>query len=143
MKKLGSVIACALIAGCAATNQVDPETMQIATKPLVCRGGECDLWWQRAHQWVTQHAQYPLRTDTHEAIETAGPAGGGSAPAFQVTLAHNPDGSSTIGFSAHCDRPLAGCRPNPWRATADFKQFVRSGTETAQPAQPAQAQPPQ
>jgi hypothetical protein len=133
MKTLGSILACALVAGCAATNQVNPETMQTATKPLVCRADQCTLWWQRARQWVTGHTQYPLQVDTSQAIETAGPAGGSGAPAFQVTLARNPDGTSTIGFAAHCDRPLAGCRPDPWRAAADFKQFVRSGAEQAQP----------
>ncbi|MGN6648766.1 hypothetical protein [Trinickia sp.] len=133
---IGAVLACVCvtgwIAGCAATNQVKPETMQIATQPLVCRPDQCALWWQRARQWVTGHTQYPLQADTNQAIETAGPAGGSGAPAFQVTLARNPDGSSTIGFAAHCDRPLAGCRPDPWQAAADFKQFVRSGNEPAQ-----------
>lgn len=131
MKTIGSVLACALVAGCASTNQVDPETMQIAAQPLVCRADQCTLWWQRARQWITAHTQYPLQTDTNQAIETAGPAGGSGAPAFQVTLARNPDGTSTIGFAAHCDRPLAGCRPDPWRAAADFKVFVRSGSEPA------------
>lgn len=128
---IGSVLACTLVAACAATNQVDPETMQIATQPLVCRADQCALWWQRARQWVTGHAHYPLQTDTNQAIETAGPAGGSGAPAFQVTLARNPDGSSTIGFAAHCDRPLVGCRPDPWQAAADFKTFVRSGQTPA------------
>jgi len=133
MKTIGSVLACALVAGCAATNQVSPDTMQTATKPLVCRADQCTLWWQRARQWVTSHTRYPLQVDTSQAIETAGPAGGSGAPAFQVTLARNPDGSSTIGFAAHCDRPLAGCRPDPWQAASDFKQFVRTGAEHAQP----------
>ena len=132
MKTIGSVLAGALLAGCAATNQVNPETMQIATQPLVCRPDQCPLWWQRARQWVTGHTRYPLQTDTDRAIETAGPAGGSGAPAFQVTLARNPDGTSTIGFAAHCDRPLAGCHPDPWQAAADFKQFVRAGREPAQ-----------
>ncbi|CAB3718936.1 hypothetical protein LMG24076_04520 [Trinickia soli] len=122
-------IAGALLAGCAPTNQVQPETMQIATTPLVCRGDQCSLWWQRARQWIVQHAQYPLQTDSADVIQTAGPGGGSGAPAFQVTRARNPDGSSTIGFAAHCDRPLVGCKPNPWQAAASFKQFVKSGTD--------------
>lgn len=142
MKTIGSVLACALLAGCAATNRVDPDTMQIAAQPLVCRANECTLWWQRARQWVTGHTQYPLQADTNQAIETSGPAGGSGAPAFQVTLARNPDGSSTIGFSAHCDRPVAGCRPDPWNAAADFKQFVRSGTEPPEQGRGAGTQPP-
>lgn len=131
MKTIGSVLACALVAGCASTNQVDPETMQIAAQPLVCRADQCTLWWQRARQWITGHSQYPLQTDTNQAIETAGPTGGSGTPAFQATLARNPDGTSTIGFAAHCDRPVAGCRPDPWQAAANFKAFVRSGTEPA------------
>jgi hypothetical protein len=142
MKTIGSVLACALLAGCAATNRVDPDTMQIATQPLVCRADECTLWWQRARQWVTGHTQYPLQADTTQAIETSGPAGGSGAPAFQVTLARNPDGSSTIGFSAHCDRPVAGCRPDPWNAAADFKQFVRSGAEPSAQGRGTGTQPP-
>ena len=133
MKMIGSLLACALVAGCAATNQVTPETMQAATKPLTCRADQCALWWQRARQWVVGHTRYPLRVDTNQAIETAGPMGGSAAPAFQVTLARNPDGSSTIGFAAHCDRPVAGCHPDPWRAAAQFKQFVETGAEAEQP----------
>jgi hypothetical protein len=131
MKAIGSILVCAWVAGCASTNQVNPDTMQIAAQPLVCRADQCALWWQRARQWVTGHTQYPLQTDTNQAIETSGPAGGSAAPAFQVTLARNPDGSSTIGFAAHCDRPLAGCHPDPWQAAADFKSFVRSGQAPA------------
>lgn len=140
MKTIGSVLACVWLAGCASTNQVNPDTMQIAAQPLVCRADQCTLWWQRARQWVTGHTQYPLQADTNQAIQTAGPAGGSGAPAFQVTLARNPDGSSTIGFAAHCNRPLAGCRPDPWQAAADFKQFVRSGSEPApSSSEPAKA----
>ncbi|MGN6667643.1 MAG: hypothetical protein ACTHKH_11855 [Trinickia sp.] len=133
MKMIGSLLACALIAGCAATNRVSPETMEAATKPLVCRMDQCGLWWQRARQWITGHTRYPLQVDTGQAIQTAGPTGGSAAPAFQVTLARNADGTSTIGFAAHCDRPVAGCHPDPWQAAADFKRFVRTGAETAQP----------
>lgn len=143
MGAAAAVLACALFAGCTAANRVEPETMQIATAPLVCRADQCAVWWERARQWVAQHAQYPLQTDTADAIETAGPAGGSGAPAYQVTRARNPDGSFTIGFAAHCDRPLAGCRPDPWQSAARFKQFVRSGAEAPPSAQPAQAQSPQ
>lgn len=136
MKTIGSLIACALVAGCTAANQVKPETMQTATAPLICRADQCVLWWQRARQWIAQHAQYPLQTDSSDVIATSGPTGGSGAPAFQVTRARNADGSSTIGFAAHCDRPLAGCRPDPWQAAASFKQFVKTGAEPAQPAQP-------
>jgi len=137
MKSLGSVVACLLVAGCAANNQEKPETLQLATAPLVCRGDQCTLWWQRAHQWIAEHAQYPLQTDSATVIQTAGPSGGSGAPAFQVTLARNPDGSSTIGFAAHCDRPLMGCRPDPWQAAANFKQFVKTGVEAVGSGAPA------
>ncbi|WP_116135752.1 hypothetical protein [Trinickia diaoshuihuensis] len=143
MKAIGPVLACLAFAGCAATNRVDPDTMLIAAQPLVCRADECTLWWQRAREWVTGHTQYALQTDTSQTIETSGPTGGSGEPAFQVTRARNPDGSSTIGFAAHCDRPAAGCRPDPWNAAADFKQFVRSGVEPAQGRGDTAAQPQQ
>ena len=140
---IATALASMLLAACTSANQVKPETMQLATAPLVCRGDQCGVWWQRAREWVTQHTQYPLQTDTADAIETAGPTGGSGAPAFQVTRARNADGSSTIGFAAHCDRPLAGCRPDPWESAAGFKAFVKSGAERAPSGQPAQAQPEQ
>ena len=133
MKMIGSLLVCALAAGCAATNRVTPETMEAATTPLVCRADQCPLWWKRARQWVTSHSERPLRVDTDQAIATAGPTGGSAAPAFEVTLARSPDGTSTIGFAAHCDRPVAGCHPDPWQAAADFKQFVKTGSTAAQP----------
>lgn len=143
MRIIGSAIACMLAAGCAATNQVKPETMQMATAPLVCRADQCPLWWQRARQWIVQNAHYPLQTNSSDVIQTAGPAGGSGAPAYQVTRARNADGTSTIGFAAHCDRPLAGCKPDPWQAAASFKQFVRSGTDAGAHPQLSAPQDPQ
>jgi hypothetical protein len=117
---------CALAAGCAA-NHVSPAMMQTATTPLICNTDECALWWQRAHDWVTQHSEYKLRSATDSLIETAGPAGGSSKLAYEITKTSNDDGTSTIGFAAHCDSMIGGCRPDPWRAAADFKQYVRNG----------------
>ncbi|HEV3106078.1 MAG TPA: hypothetical protein VGZ01_10340 [Trinickia sp.] len=132
MKTMGWVLSCVLAAGCAATNQVSPETMQQATTPLICSTDECALWWQRARDWVTHHANYALRSATDSLIETAGPAGGSGKLAYEITKTSNDDGTFTIGFAAHCDSAIGGCRPDPWRAAADFKQFVRNGVE-AQP----------
>lgn len=129
MKTMLWAVSCALAAGCAGTNHVTPETMQIATTPLVCRNtDECALWWQRAHDWVTRHSEYKVKTSTDSLIESAGPEGGSGKLAYQITKTANSDGSATIGFAAHCDSML-GCRPDPWQAGADFKQFVKTGSE--------------
>ena len=124
-------ILCTLAAGCSTRGQVEPNVMQIATAPLTCTSSaQCDLWWQRARTWVTGHSRYPLQTANDSLIQTAGPDGGKRALAFQITKAQNSDGTSTIGFAAHCDSAL-GCKPDPWKAGADFKLFVRSGTASA------------
>jgi hypothetical protein len=128
MKTMLWAASCTL-AACAATSHVSPETMQIATAPLVCQNNdECALWWQRAHDWVARHGAYKLRTVTDSLIETAGPEGGSGKLAYHITKTAEHDGSATIGFSAHCDS-MIGCRPNPWKAGAEFKQFVRTGVE--------------
>lgn len=128
MKTMLWAASCTLVA-CAATSHVSPETMQIATAPLVCQNNdECALWWQRAHDWVARHGAYKLRTVTDSLIETAGPEGGSGKLAYHITKTADRDGSATIGFSAHCDS-MFGCRPNPWKAGAEFKQFVRTGVE--------------
>ncbi|MDE1181358.1 hypothetical protein [Paraburkholderia sp.] len=133
MKKLLCVMLCALAAGCSTRGQVDPDVMQVATKPLTCANrSECDVWWQRAQTWVKSHSRYDLQANTDTLIQTAGPDGGKRALAFQITRAPNNDGTATIGFAAHCDSSL-GCKPNPWEAGADFKAFVRSGTESPPP----------
>lgn len=130
MKTMPWAILCALAAGCAATNQVSPETMQQATAPLICHADdECALWWQRAQDWVTHHAAYKLQTASDTLIATAGPSGGSGKLAYQITKASNNDGTSTIGFAAHCNSAIDGCHPDPWRAAADFKRFVRTGAE--------------
>jgi hypothetical protein len=130
-KALLAALCLAVTAGCATQGQVDPDVMQIATKPLTCSSkAECDLWWQRAQSWVSSHSKYKIEAATNSLIQTAGPDGGKRALAFQITRAVNPDGTATIGFSAHCDGSL-GCKPNPWEAGADFKQYVR-GTGAAQ-----------
>lgn len=137
MKTMPWVAACVLAAGCSATNRVSPETMQIATAPLICtQADECARWWARAREWVAHHSEYPLQTSTDSLIETAGPAGGSGKLAYQITKTINADGSATIGFAAHCDSML-GCRPDPWRAGADFKQFVKTGVARSDAA-PAQ-----
>ncbi len=127
MKKGLLAILCVLAAGCSTQGQVNPDVMQIATTPLTCSSkAECDVWWQRAQTWVTSHSTYKIESATDTLIQTAGPDGGKRALAYQITRTPNHDGTATIGFAAHCDGSL-GCKPNPWKAGADFKEFVRSG----------------
>jgi hypothetical protein len=146
MKKSLLAIVCVLAAGCSTRGQVNPDVMQIATAPLTCTSdAECASWWQRARTWVTNHSSYDVTVATDSLIQTAGPDGGKRALAYQITKSPNNDGTATIGFSAHCDSSL-GCRPNPWEAGADFKQFVRGGAPDNQAAptrspQPAAAKP--
>lgn len=126
-----AIAAVAVTAGCSTQGQVDPDVMQIATTPLTCSSkAECDVWWQRAQTWVTDHSKYKVDSVTDTLIQTAGPDGGKRALAYQITRAPNPDGTATIGFAAHCDGSM-GCKPNPWEAGADFKQFVRSGAASS------------
>jgi hypothetical protein len=142
MKKGLLAMSCMLVltTGCSTSGQVSPDTMQIATAPLICANkAQCDAWWQRAQVWVAAHAKYKIGTVTDSLIQTAGPAGGRRALAYQITKTPNPDGTATIGFAAHCDSSF-GCEPNPWQAGADFTQFVRAGAAsgaTAAPLPPA------
>jgi hypothetical protein len=125
---------CVLAAGCSTQGQVNPDVMQIATTPLTCSNAtECNLWWQRAQTWVTNHSTYKIEAATDSLIQTAGPLGGKRALAYQITRTPN-DGTATIGFAAHCDSSL-GCKPNPWEAGADFKEFVRGGTASSPASQ--------
>ena len=132
---------CVAAAGCSTQGQVNPDVMQVATTPLTCsNNAECDLWWQRAQAWVASHSTYKIESTTQSLIQTAGPDGGKRALAYQITRSVNPDGTATIGFAAHCDGSL-GCKPNPWEAGADFKQYVRGTTGAppidAKPSPPA------
>ena len=92
----------------------------VSTRP------KCDAWWARAQVWVINHSEYKLQTVTDSIIQTDGPSGGKRALAYQITKTPSNEGTATIGFAAHCDNML-GCEPNPWKAGADFKQFVRGG----------------
>jgi hypothetical protein len=133
MKKALLASLCVLAAGCSTRGQVNPDVMQIATTPLTCSNqSECAVWWQRAQTWVTSHSKYQVEASTDTLIQTAGPDGGKRALAYQITKTPNNDGTSTIGFAAHCDSSL-GCKPNPWEAGADFKEFVRSGAPGTAP----------
>lgn len=142
MKKTLLAVLCIAAAGCSTQGQVDPNVMQIATTPLTCSNkAECEVWWQRANAWVTSHSTYAIEASTDTLIQTAGPDGGKRALAYQITRAANPDGTATIGFAAHCDGAM-GCKPNPWEAGADFKQYVRGAAASvpqtgANPSQPA------
>src|SRR4051812_22411115 len=126
---------------CSTQGQVDPDVMQIATTPLTCSSkAECDLWWQRAQTWVANNSKYKIEAATSTLIQTAGPDGGKRALAYQITRTQNPDGTATIGFAAHCDGSL-GCKPNPWEAGADFKQYVRGNAENAPRSEVDPSQP--
>ncbi|WP_236873379.1 hypothetical protein [Burkholderia sp. PAMC 26561] len=123
----GAAVAFALLGGCSTNGQIAGETMEQATAPLTCTNkAECDAWWGRAQVWVTNHSEYKLQTVTDSIIQTTGPSGGKRALAYQITKTPSNEGTATIGFAAHCDNML-GCEPNPWKAGADFKQFVRGG----------------
>ncbi|MBC8745253.1 hypothetical protein OKW43_002725 [Paraburkholderia sp. WC7.3g] len=142
-KALVAALCLAATAACSTQGQVDPDVMQIATTPLTCSSkAECDLWWQRAQTWVASHSKYNIETANDSLIQTAGPDGGKRALAFQITRAAGPDRTVTIGFSAHCDSAL-GCKPNPWQAGADFKQYVRGTTGAAAGAPQDSATPSQ
>src|ERR1700742_719421 len=135
MKKALLATLCVLAAGCTTRGQVNPDVMQIATTPLSCSNtSECSVWWQRALTWVSSHSAYKIEAATDSLIQTAGPDGGKRALAYQITRTSNNDGTATIGFAAHCDSSL-GCKPNPWEAGADFKEFVRSGAPVTVPPQ--------
>ena len=142
MKQGLLAVLCVAAAGCSTQGQVDPDVMQIATTPLTCTSkSECDVWWQRAQTWVSSHSTYPVESATDTLIQTAGPDGGKRALAYQITRTANPDGTATIGFAAHCDGSL-GCKPNPWEAGADFKEYVR-GAANGAPQSGAGVKPPQ
>lgn len=142
MKKSLLAMLCVAATGCSTRGQVDPDVMQIATTPLTCSSkSECDVWWQRAQTWVTSHSTYKVESSTDTLIQTAGPDGGKRALAYQITRTANPDGTATIGFAAHCDGSM-GCKPNPWEAGADFKQYVRGAAAAPQSkAKPSQEAP--
>ncbi len=139
MNKTLLTLLCVMAAGCSVRNEVTPDTMQIATAPLICANpAECAAWWQRAHDWVAGHSIYPLRPTGDAPIETARPDGGKPALAYQSIRIPNDDGTATIDVAARCDSRL-GCKPNPWEAGAVFKQFVRHGTADALPGEGAAA----
>ncbi|MBV8626917.1 MAG: hypothetical protein JO371_03475, partial [Paraburkholderia sp.] len=65
MKRTLAILLCATAAACASRGQVNPDVMQIATAPLTCSNkAECDLWWQRAQDWVRTHSKYEVQTVT-------------------------------------------------------------------------------
>jgi hypothetical protein len=129
MKRILLILLCATAAACTTGGQVNPDVMQVATAPLTCTDKtQCDLWWQRAEDWVRSHSKYEVQTVTDTLIQTSGPGGGRRLLAYEITKAVNSDGTATIGFAAHCDSSL-GCKPDPWTAGAAFKQYVRTGVD--------------
>ncbi len=144
IKLISATLAAASLAwlgGCASQDQVSSTTMEQATQPLTCMSkAECDAWWARAQVWVTNHSEYRIQTITNSIIQTAGPSSNKRALAYQITMTPTNEATTTIGFAAHCDHPL-GCKPNPWQAGADFKQFVRNGPPTSRYTTPQAATP--
>ena len=149
MKKALLATLCVLAAGCSTHGQVNPDVMQIATTPLTCSNAtECrSLVATRADLGGKPFDLQDRGRERFADPDRRARLAANARWPIRSRKTPNNDGTATIGFAAHCDSSL-GCKPNPWEAGADFKEFVRSGVAGSPAPQnngataPATATPP-
>ncbi|HLG85683.1 MAG TPA: hypothetical protein VKZ79_00635 [Alphaproteobacteria bacterium] len=91
-----------------------------AARPVVCStGGDCEVKWGRALQWVLNNSAYKVQSQSDAMISTMGPLPDDPRPAYTITKMAQGNGTYLIDFRAGCDN-IFGCVPNLMVAKADF-----------------------
>jgi hypothetical protein len=112
----------AALAGCA--GGVDSAPAVAPVNVVACHDrAECNRYWQRARQWVTDNSYYPIRQSTDWVILTPSPADFGLHPSFSVVKTPNAEGGATIGLQVTCAVYLP-CIPTRGTLVERFNAFV-------------------
>lgn len=70
---------------------------------LTCTNrAECDRYWQRAKQWITDNSAYPIRQVTDWVILTPSPTDIGLHPSYTVLKTPTATGGATITLQVTC-----------------------------------------
>lgn len=115
------------LAGCAYAPVISPADLEEANRPLTCSGkAQCDIYWQRAQAWVSEHSAYKIQTISDAIIQTYG-ALDSTRMAYIVRRVPSEGGVTRIWMEAGC----AGlsCSRDANIAIANFKRFVRDAQQ--------------
>lgn len=124
LKCIAAVAVLAALAGCAAPPTAAES--QAAAEPLVCRGqDECRRFWARAQTWIAQNSRWSISAASDSVISTAQPEEHSVWPGYSATRLPQTDGAERITLQVRC-RNIYGCREDPYRSAASFKQYVRA-----------------
>jgi hypothetical protein len=118
---LGLLLAAAL-AGCSGTIRADrPRVGEVAA--TCADQAQCELYWKRAQDWVTQNSKRPVRNVTDWMIITTSPGVWDSSLTFEIKRWAGPKDSGEIRFDASCSDFLP-CSPSVAQARQSFSTFL-------------------
>lgn len=111
-----------LLGACAATGE--PDRPRAGAVAATCADkAQCELYWKRAQDWVTQHSTRQVVSNTDWMIVTAAPGSLDASPTFEVKRWPGPKDSGEIRFSAFCSTFLP-CNPQEAQSLEAFQRFV-------------------
>lgn len=130
-----ALIALALTA-CATRKPDTPEVLELANRPLVCKGAEqCGLYWRRAQFWVANFTGYKVQVSNESTVSTFNPPNYSRSWGAHVTREPLAADSDRIWIRVTCG-PLPLCTESESLVTAHFKRYVTEGSTQAASATP-------
>lgn len=124
MKHAASILAAAVLAGCATTNPAQLDEAK-RTVPTCTAGADCNAKWDAAQLWIVKNAGFKLQTTTGVVLQTFGPSSAtNDSTRLAVTVTREPDGERfRIVARIGCGNPF-GCTPEALPALLDFNRTV-------------------
>lgn len=126
MKRLLTVFAAVLIAGCAtgSSPQVNAKRQQFEATIPTCSGeADCSAKWDAAQLWVVKNSGYKIQTATNVLIETYGSVGSSTDLAVRVTKEPLGGGAYKFVVYVYCGN-IFGCFPDPWDTALAFNREI-------------------
>ena len=115
-----------LVTACAAPQPLNAIQNDALIAPTCKDKSTCDLYWQRAQIWVSQHSSWRIQTANETIIQTFGPGNKEITLAYTITKIPDGKGGASITYQASCDN-IFGCEMRPVDAFVSLKRFITTG----------------
>ena len=124
MKLASTLIAVALLSGCAAPAPLTAEQME-QRRAHICNSSEqCKVMWQKAQLWVAKNSGWKIQLSNDVIIQTFGP-GDSTNVAYTITKEPLSQDTYKIVMEASCGN-MFGCVPkSPTERLIEFNSYLK------------------